>query len=83
MTEHDKLAALLLEKAGNIIGDIASAFGERGVFAGTAVRAITSGAASALRHRGVSVDEIVQSLRKLGKLETPWADSKVSGKDPT
>lgn len=81
MTDHDKLAADLLEKAGSYAGDLAKVFGERGALAGTAVKAITFAAAQAIRHRGVTVDELVQSLRKVGKLETPWPE-KIVGKDP-
>ncbi len=82
MTENDKMAATLLEKLGNLTGEIAAMFGARGVLAGAAVKAITHGAAMAIRHRGATTDEIVQSLRKIGRLETPWQDSKVTGKDP-
>jgi hypothetical protein len=79
----ESLTADLLEKAGDLVGKLAATFGgERGVFASTAVKAITHAAAQALRFRGATTDEIVQSLRKVGKLQTPWADSKVTGKDP-
>lgn len=71
-TEQDKLAADLLEQVGNLAGGMGGLFGQQGAAAGMAVKAITHHAARAIRLRGATVDDIVQSLKKIESPKMPW-----------
>ncbi len=82
MNEHDARVADMLDKIGHFVGSIAPAFGEKGVLAATGVRAITNTAAHAIRSRGATTDEIVQALKKIGALRTPWPGLDGKIKDP-
>lgn len=70
-TEHDSMAADMLEVAGNLAALLGRSFGREG--AGIAAKALTHLAADAIR-RGVSTDQLVTTLRHISPLEMPWGD---------
>ena len=70
-TKHDSLAADMLDVAGNVAALLGRSFGRDG--AGIVVKAITHLAAEAIR-RGVTTDQLVQSLRTIEPLKMPWGE---------
>lgn len=67
---HDSLTADMLEVAGNMAALLGRSFGRQG--AGLAVKTITQLAADAIRNRGVTTDQLVESLKHMSPLQMPW-----------
>lgn len=80
--DHQRRVADMLERAGMLISGITALGGEQGILAGSAVRTFLSTAAQMMRQRGVTVDDMVSHMKKIGPVNMPWPEGKVTGKDP-